>query len=154
VAGFVLDKNPEIIKAHDEAVLEVMAEIEGNFAVARPKSISNMDYRQKWFMPQVKDGYSREHDPHLHTHCVLMNITQWQDKFMGIWTRKILQKDFNKMFGAIYRSKLAEKLKAQGYDINYIKNGEWRLSKVSREMEEEFSKRRKQILREKGQGLN
>jgi len=45
----------------------------------------------------VKDGYSREHDPHLHTHCVLMNITQWQDKFMGIWTRKnSTKKIFNK----------------------------------------------------------
>ena len=151
VAGFVLDKNPEIIKAHDAAVLEVMAEIEENFAVARPNPYQIWT-TGKMVYATVKDGYSREHDPHLHTHCVLMNITQWQDKFMGIWTRKILQKDFNKMFGAIYRSKLAEKLMAQGYDINYIKNGEWRLSKVSREMEWEFSKRREQILREKAKG--
>ena len=36
ITGLVLDKNPEIIKAHDEAVLEVMAEIEKNFSVTRP----------------------------------------------------------------------------------------------------------------------
>ena len=151
VAGLGLDKNPEIIKAHDEAVLEVMAEVEKYFSVARPTAYTQWK-TGKMVYATVKDGYSREHDPHLHTHCVLMNITQWQNKFMGIWTRKILQKDFNKMFGAIYRSKLAEKLMAQGYDINYIKNGEWRLSKVSREMEWEFSKRREQILREKAKG--
>jgi conjugative relaxase-like TrwC/TraI family protein len=151
ITGLVLDKNPEIIKAHDEAVLEVMAEIEKSFAVARPNPNQRWN-TGKMVYATVKDGYSREHDPHLHTHCILMNITQWQDKFMGIWTKKIIQKDFNKMFGAIYRSKLAAKLTENGYNIKYIKNGEWRLDKVSREMEWEFSKRREQILREKNKG--
>ena len=152
IAGLVLDKNPEIIKAHDEAVLEVMAEIEKSFAVARPTAYTQWK-TGKMVYATVKDGYSREHDPHLHTHCILMNITQWQNKFMGISILKILQKDFNKMFGAIYRSKLAAKLTENGYNIKYIKNGEWRLDKVSREMEWEFSKRREQILREKAKGL-
>lgn len=153
ITGLVLEKNLDIIKAHDEAVLEVMKEIEACFAFARPNS------RQQWATGKmcyatIRDGFSREHDPHLHTHVVVMNMTEWRGRIMGLWTRKILQKDFNKAFGELYRCRLGARLYNLGYRITYIKGGEWRLSKISRELEQEFSRRHGQIKSQKEAGLN
>lgn len=151
IVGLVMDNNPAIIWAHDEAVLEVMAEIEKNYSVARPTSITQWR-TGKMCYTTVRDGYSREHDPHLHTHVIVMNVTQHQGKFMGLWTRKILQRDFNKCFGALYRIRMAAKMKDLGYQITYLKNGEWRLAKVSLELEQEFSRRHGQIAAAKTAG--
>jgi len=100
----------------------------------------------------VRDGFSREHDPHLHTHVIVMNITKYKGKFMGLWTREILSKDFNKLWGTIYRNHLASHLKNMGYSITYSKSGEWRLDNISKECEREFSTRRRQIKTAKSQG--
>lgn len=153
IAGLLLDRNPAIVRAHDEAVQEVMKEIEQYFAFARPNP------EQQWTTGKmcyatVRDGFSREHDPHLHTHVVVMNMTEWRGRMMGLWTRKILQKDFNKAFGELYRCRLAERLTSLGYQITYIKNGEWRMNKVSQELESEFSRRRGQIEAEHEAGIN
>ncbi len=153
IAGLLLDKTPDIIRAHDEAVLEVMKEIEKYFAFARPNPDQHWT-TGKMCYATVRDGFSREHDPHLHTHVVVMNMTEWRGRTMGLWTRKILQKDFNKAFGELYRCRLAERLTGLGYQITYIKNGEWRLSKISQELEVEFSKRRGQIEAEHEAGIN
>jgi conjugative relaxase-like TrwC/TraI family protein len=152
IVGLVMDKDPAVIRAHDAAVLAVMQEIEGSYSVARPTAINQWSTGKMVYVT-VRDGYSREHDPHLHTHVIVMNITQHQGKFMGLWTRKILQRDFNKCFGAMYRVHLAAKLKDLGYQINYLKNGEWRLAKVSLELEQEFSRRAEQIAEAKKAGL-
>ena len=153
IAGLLLDKNPEIVKAHDEAVLEVMKEVEKYFAFARPNPAQQWT-TGKMCYTAVRDGFSREHDPHLHTHVIVMNMTEWQGRTMGLWTRKILQKDFNKAFGELYRCKLAAHLTELGYQITYIKNGEWRLSKVSKELEQEFSRRHEQIEVRREAGVN
>lgn len=151
VLGLVMDKNPEIIRAHDAAVQEVMADIEKFYTVARPDPRRQVT-TGKMCWAAVRDGFSREHDPHLHTHVVVMNLTELDGKVMGLWTRKILQREFNQLFGAIYRQKLGHKLTALGYKVEYVKNGEWRLAKVSKELEAEFSKRREQIEEEKEAG--
>ncbi len=152
IVGLLIDKNPEIIKAHDEAVLEVMKEVEKYFAFARPNP------KQQWTTGKmcytaIRDGFSREYDPHLHTHVVVMNMTEWRGRVMGLWTRKILQKDFNKAFGELYRCRLATRLSDLGYQITYIKTGEWRLSKVSKELEQEFSRRHGQIETQRKAGV-
>lgn len=152
ITGLLLDKNPEIIKAHDEAVLEVMKEVEQYFAFARPNP------KQQWSTGKmcytaIRDGFSREHDPHLHTHVVVMNMTEWRGRVMGLWTRKILQKDFNKAFGELYRCRLGARLSGLGYRITYIKTGEWRLSTVSKELEQEFSRRHGQIEAQREAGV-
>jgi conjugative relaxase-like TrwC/TraI family protein len=144
ITGLVLDKNPEVIRAHDETILAVMAEVEKHFTVARPNPTQQWSTGKMCYVT-VRDGFSREYDPHLHTHVIVMNMTEWQGRTMGLWTRKILQRDFNKAFGELYRCKLAARLTDLGYRVSYIKNGEWRLDKVSRELEQEFSRRHAQI---------
>ncbi|MDD5688515.1 MAG: MobF family relaxase [Elusimicrobia bacterium] len=151
IAGLVSDKDPLIIQEHDQAVLDTMKEIEENHSVARPTSRTSW-HTGKMIYVTARDGFSREHDPHLHTHVVVMNLTKHKDKIMGLWSREILNRDFNKLWGAVYRTNLANRLKAKGYNITYTKNGEWRLDKVSLTAEVEFSTRRKQILEAEANG--
>jgi len=151
IAGLVTDKDPIITQEHDQAVLDTMKEIEANHSVARPTP------RTKWHTGKMiyvtaRDGFSREHDPHLHTHVIVMNLTKWKGKVMGLWSREILNHDFNKLWGAVYRTNLANRLKAKGYEITYTKKGEWRLDKISLAAEKEFSTRRKQILKAEASG--
>jgi ATP-dependent exoDNAse (exonuclease V) alpha subunit len=93
----------------------------------------------------VRDGFNREHEPHLHTHVVVMNLTAYGDKIMALDGRKIMRHDFNKVWGAMYRAKLAAHLREAGYSVSYTKKGELRLDSVSLEVEREFSTRAAQI---------
>ena len=147
VQGLVY-KDKNIIEAHDRAVYETMKEIEESHSFSRPTSSESIESNKMLFVT-IRDGFSREHDPHLHTHCIVMNMTEQNGKFTALDMKKIFNGDFNKTFGAIYRQKLASKLNSLGYSISYTKKGEWRLDIIPKEMEEEFSKRHKQIIQAK-----
>jgi ATP-dependent exoDNAse (exonuclease V) alpha subunit len=101
----------------------------------------------------VRDGFNREHEPHLHTHVVVANLTQYGDKMMALDGRQIMRQDFNKMWGAMYRANLASYLKEAGHSVSYTKKGELRLDSVSLEVEREFSKRAAQIEAAMKEGL-
>ena len=147
VQGLVF-KDKNVIEAHDKAVYETMKEIEESHSFSRPTANESIESKKMLFVT-IRDGYSREHDPHLHTHCIVMNMTENNKKFTALDMKKIFNGDFNKTFGAIYRQKLAAKLHSLGYSISYTKKGEWRLDIIPKEMEEEFSTRHKQILKAK-----
>lgn len=153
IAGLVVDKDPQLIKCHDNAVRETMREIEEHYSMAHPKD--SMEVKSEGILwVAVKDGFSREHDPHLHTHCVVANITKYKNKFMALRTRKMMQRDFNRMWGTYYRMSLARQVRKLGYSISYLKSGEWRIDKISQSCEKEFSTRRQQIVKEKSKGLS
>ena len=147
VQGLVF-KDKNVIEAHDKAVYETMKEIEESHSFSRPTANESIESKKMLFVT-IRDGYSREHDPHLHTHCIVMNMTENNKKFTALDMKKIFNGDFNKTFGAIYRQKLAAKLYSLGYSISYKKKGEWRLDIIPKELEEEFSTRHKQILKAK-----
>ena len=156
VAGLLTGRDPSIIASHDRAVLETMREVE-RYCAGTQKYIDgeikqvktgNMAY------VTVRDGFNREHDPHLHTHVVVMNLTSYGDKIMALDGRQVMRYDFNKMWGAMYRAKLAANLKEAGHSVSYTKKGELRLDSVSLEVEREFSKRRAEIVAAKEGGLS
>lgn len=151
IAGLMTDKDPRIIEAHDLAVLETMREIESTHAYTR---LTKTDKRYSGNMAfvTVRDGFNREHEPHLHTHVVVMNMTSTEGKILALDGREIMFQDFNKFWGGMYRAKMASRLKELGYSLTYLKNGEWRVNSVSLELEQNLSTRRQQILAEKSQG--
>lgn len=151
VAGLVTIRDPKITEAHDKAVLDTMREIEEFSAGTQPKAGQHVK-TGNLLWASVRDGFSREHDPHIHTHVVLMNMTKHGNKIMALDGRAIMTRDFNKMWGAVYRNRLAGNLKEAGYAISYTKKGEWRLDTVSHELEVAFSQRRGQILALKEKG--
>ncbi len=87
---------------------------------------------------------SRELDPHLHTHCLIMNCTQGPD---GKW-RTISNKAFyqNKiLLGQIYRNELAIECRKLGYEIELHPKELFEIKGYTREQIEGFSKRHEQI---------
>ncbi|OGS18487.1 MAG: hypothetical protein A3J83_05065 [Elusimicrobia bacterium RIFOXYA2_FULL_40_6] len=151
VASLVTHCNPDLTEAHDQAVQDTMRELEKQ-AHGRPDN-KHKEYTGKMCWVSVRDGFSREHDPHLHTHCIIMNMTRLANgKFTSLDGTKIIRADVYRMLDSMYKLNLAKRLKDLGYDITYFKNGEWKLDIVPAALEDAFSNRRKQILASKKLG--
>jgi len=151
VAGLVTDKDPAILAAHEQAVAATMRELEAYFAYAQPKAGENVHTGKMVYVTST-DGFSREHDPHIHTHVVVPNLTENKGRFMALRMHEIFREDFVKLGGVLYRQHLAENYRKQGREIAYTKSGEWRDVTISHEVEREFSTRHEQIVAEKVKG--
>ncbi len=144
----LVEGDERILKAHREAVSEALAFLEGHAARTRETRQGQTE--------QVKTGNllvarfdhdtSRELDPQLHTHCVVLNATRREDGEYRSLDNELLFR--NKMLaGALYRAELADRLRGLGYEIEVQKkNGEFELVGFTREQIEAFSLRRQQIL--------
>ncbi len=88
---------------------------------------------------------SRNLDPQLHTHAVVANMVQGEDRKWRTMVDDGLFK--GKMtIGAIYRAELAQGLQDLGYGIEKTHpDGRFEIAGVSREVIEEFSTRRSEI---------
>jgi conjugative relaxase-like TrwC/TraI family protein len=88
---------------------------------------------------------SRELDPHLHTHALLMNLTQ---AVSGKWYANDNDLIFQnkKHLGTIYQACLAAEVERLGYEIEPRPHGTFEIKGYKRENLVEFSKRRMQIL--------
>lgn len=144
-------RDPRLLEAHDLAVLETMREIERHCAGTQPRAGEHVKTGNLAYVA-ARDGFNRDHEPHLHTHVVAMNMTAYKGKVLAVDGKQIMTRDFNKMWGAMYRAKLAAHLKEQGYSISYTKKGEMRLDAVSLDLEREFSGRRAAIVAAKEGG--
>ncbi len=151
VAALLTVRDPRLLEAHDLAVLETMREIELHCAGTKPTRDTAVKTGNLAYVT-ARDGFNRDHEPHLHTHVVVMNMTAHAGKVLAVDGKQIMTRDFNKMWGAMYRAKLAAHLKERGYSISYTKKGEMRLDAVSLELEQEFSGRRAAIVAAKERG--
>jgi conjugative relaxase-like TrwC/TraI family protein len=88
---------------------------------------------------------SRELDPHLHTHSLVMNITQAEN---GKWYANDNDLIFQnkKHLGTIYQAYLAAEVNRLGYEIEPRPHGMFEIKGYKLENLIEFSKRRMQIL--------
>jgi conjugative relaxase-like TrwC/TraI family protein len=141
----------KIIEAHNEAVSETMRMIEEKYSYAHPRADQDVKSTGMCWA-QVNDGFNREHDPHLHTHAVVFNLTEYQGKFMSLRPRELFQHEVNQFCGAYYRQTLAGKIKKLDLSVSYLKGGEFRLNLITGEQEKEFSTRHNQITKAKSNG--
>lgn len=83
---------------------------------------------------------NRELNPHLHSHCVVMNMTQLPN---GEWQRLTDENlYYNKiLLGHIYRNELALQCQKLGYSIEAHPKGLFEIKGYTREQIEAFSKR-------------
>ena len=134
-----------IIKAHDKAVTKAI-ELAEQRAQARKKEngITMVENTGNLVVAKFRHETSREKDPQLHTHAVVLNMTQRSD---GQW--RALKNDeiikMTKYLGAMYRAELAAELAKQGYNIRHERDGMFELGHISREQLEGFSQRSAQI---------
>jgi conjugative relaxase-like TrwC/TraI family protein len=129
-------------EAHRNAVRNVLDLIESRYAITRVK-------RQRvqsgnLVMALWHHDTTRELDPHLHTHCLIMNATQNGD---GQW-QTVSNEGFyyNKMLlGRMYRQELALECQRLGYDIETHPQELFEINGYRREQIMAFSKRHEQI---------
>lgn len=96
---------------------------------------------------------TRDLDPHLHTHCVVMNVTQRDD---GQW--RSLHNDAiyrqQKLLGMVYQHNLALELMKLGYQVEAKQHGQFEIAGYEKKDLDSFSKRRQQILAEAGENAS
>lgn len=149
----LVGKDNNVILAHDIAVQKAIDETE-KYAQTRKKinKKSFVENTKNLIVAKFRHETNREADPQLHTHAVVLNLTQRED---GEW--RALKNDqiikSTKFLGAVYRAELAKQLQKLGYELRHERDGMFELAHISREQIKEFSKRSTQIeniLVEKG----
>lgn len=132
--------------AHENAVKEALRYVETNFSQARQtkNGITEKINTGNLVIAKFQHSTSRELDPQLHHHCVLMNITQRQD---GQWRALSNEKLYeNKMLiGQVYRNELSKNLKDLGYEIKSDSKGLFEVQGVDQKILDHFSQRKEQI---------
>lgn len=143
----------DIIRAHDRAVQRTIAAAEER-AQARKKvnGKSHVEHTGNLIVAKFRHETSREQDPQLHTHAIVLNITKRSD---GEW--RALKNDeiikATRYLGSVYNAELAAELQNLGHQLRFGRDGNFELAHVSREQLEAFSARSAQVeerLAEKG----
>ncbi|MGL4964731.1 MAG: MobF family relaxase [Inquilinus sp.] len=140
-----LGGDERIISAHDLAVARALEHAEER-AQARAKLAgrSQTEVTGNLAIAKWRHETSREQDPQLHTHAVVMNFTRRSD---GQW--RALKNDeivkSTKYLGAVYRTELAAELQKIGYELRHDPGGTFELAHISRQQIEAFSRRSRQV---------
>lgn len=135
----------EIVKAHDRAVAKALEAAE-TLAQARQKTNgkTRLETTGNLVIGKFRHETSREQDPQLHTHALVMNLTQRSD---GQW--RALKNDqiikSTRYLGSIYNNELAAELQKIGYGLRFERDGNFELAHIDRKQIEGFSKRTTQI---------
>ncbi|WP_338337944.1 MobF family relaxase (plasmid) [Xanthomonas citri pv. bilvae] len=132
----------DVTAAHDRAVTRALEQVE-RLAEAR-KKVKGKSYRERtgnMVIGKFRHEMSRAKDPQLHTHSVVLNMTQRAD---GAW-RALSNEDIFRVqheVDALYKAELARGLQALGYAIRMVDDqGNFELDHISRDQIEAFSAR-------------
>ena len=136
-----------VIEAHNVAVTVALRYLEATTAQARIKQEgkSAIETTGNWIIARFTHDTSRELDPQLHTHAVVINATQRAD---GEWRALSSKEIFRaKMVGgAIYRAELARALQRLGYEVEVgHRDGRFEVRGFTQEQLRHFSQRREEI---------
>ena len=107
-----------LIAAHANAVKAAMAYVERHAAATRIRTDGGVERQttDNLVIASFRHDTSRAQDPQLHTHNVIMNMTQDADgNWRSLEPRALYQ--LQKAIGAVYRQELAVGVRALGYGI-------------------------------------
>ena len=152
------EKAKALREAHEKAVAKILDKIEDKFtqtrvtAEGKTKRVDTDNLAIAKFTHEtarpVKSEEGVRVDPSLHTHAVLMNMTETNDEKWRALEAKILFENGNYIkLGMNYRNELAANLKELGYDIRVtdVQKGFFELKHIDDKLIEEFSKRSEQL---------
>ncbi|CAN5419829.1 hypothetical protein BH10PSE19_BH10PSE19_00020 [soil metagenome] len=159
----LLGEDSRILGAIHRATDNTLGQIERACAQARTTKygITQYENTKNLVVAKFLHDISREADPQLHVHCVVMNMTKRNDgrwrslasqagRYNGDVSGEIngfierVRHDRNH-YGAIFRAELAYELKQLGYTTTKTKNGLFEIEGVSQKTIDAYSKRAKQI---------
>jgi len=137
--------------AHNAAVSRALQEIERNYAITREGAQGHNSYKTGNILAaRFNHHESRELEPQLHSHCVIMNMTMGKD---GKWRSLEMGEMYrNQLYiGQVYRNELAKEMAKIGYkiDVSDRSKGLFEIAGVKHEIIDEFSTRRKQVIEAK-----
>lgn len=143
-----LYQDVRILALHERAVRIALSELE-NFAETRVRQLGKNESRetQNLVGATFRHDTSRELDPHLHTHCVIMNATfdPVENRWKALQTEGMYRAQ--KFVENLYYHELGKGLRSLGYElVNHARGFE--LKGVPAEVIARFSKRHSQIDRE------
>ena len=143
----LIQKDKRVIQAHDEAVKTALSVLETRYAqtrVRRGPGIREKVQTGNILAATFRHETSREQDPQLHTHCVVINATQIED---GSWRSLSNEEVLNnqKLLGEIYQNELAVQLRKSGYEIEPNGSGQFECKDYDQPLLDLFSTRTQQI---------
>ncbi len=141
----------ELEEAHKQAVLATLTLIERDYATTRVCRDGKVKVINtgNLVVAQFHHDTSRELDPHLHTHCVILNMTEHDNRWYSFRNDDIHA--HRKLLGMIYQNQLAIQVKKLGYEIEPKGHGQFEIKGFSEEQLQSFSKRRQQIKSQLGE---
>lgn len=142
----------EILKAHRQAVTETFSAIEQQLQVRVYRGRESEFFRAEDVVTaNFHHTLSRELDPQLHNHLVIINAARYQGAWRGLYPRKALYEQAMDT-GQLYRESLGTKLQALGHELRGSGDKLWEMARYPREVLSHFSKRRQAI--EESVGVN
>jgi conjugative relaxase-like TrwC/TraI family protein len=134
-------------EAHRTAVNRTLELVQSRYAQTRVRI--NGDRQSittgKLIVAQYHHDTSREKEPQLHTHCVVINTTQLENgKWQSLHADSIWR--HSKLIGQIYQNELACEVQRLGYEIEPRAHGQFELKGYTTQQLKAFSTRRQQIV--------
>jgi conjugative relaxase-like TrwC/TraI family protein len=142
----LVQEDDRVQEIHAAAVATALSVLEKRYAQTR---ISTDKGRQRITTGNLiaavfPHDTSRELEPQLHSHCVVINATQLPDEqWRSFSNEEVVQNQ--KLLGQIYQNELAHGLKQLGYEIEPKAHGQFEIAGYSPELLGAFSTRRHQI---------
>lgn len=135
-----------VVTAHDRAVAAALEQAEALAQTRRKvQGVSQRERTGNLVIAKYRHELSRARDPQLHTHAVLLNLTQRAD---GAW-RALANEDLfhaRKAIDGVYQVELARELQALGYVVRVVDaQGNFELDHFTRAQVEAFSARGQSI---------
>ncbi|WP_443971452.1 MobF family relaxase [Sphingobium sp. CR28] len=136
-----------VVEAHEKAVTAALSYVEEH-ALTRHRVDGEVTERTtgRLVWARFTEHASRELDPHLHTHVVVMNITDVGDraKKVSLETRVMFAEQMTA--GQVYRNELAHLLRERGYNIDFDpRRGLFEIRGVPKDLIAHMSRRAEQI---------
>lgn len=133
----------ELLGAHQQAVTSALQYVQAELAAYRStQDGETVSVRsQNVVAARFDHDLSRELDPQLHTHCVLLNLTQRPDgEWRALDAHALYEQQ--KLLGVLYRTELAKRVQELGYGIRRThQDGRFELTHITRQQVEAFSTR-------------
>lgn len=138
----------DVREAHNTAVKEALAHIEKSYLQTRLSvngKVIRLQTDNAVFATFTHD-VSRELDPQLHTHAVLINATKTPHGWRSIANEKLIDRSAIMEGGMAYRMALARELTGLGFALQQHRDPRlFEVDGIPSELMEEFSKRSSQI---------
>jgi conjugative relaxase-like TrwC/TraI family protein len=134
-----------VVAAHDQAVKSVLSEMEEQFSQTRVRTEQGQIKvsTDNLLVGIFRHETSREQDPQLHSHALVMNCTQLNNGQWRSLSNELIV-HHSKFLGQVYQNELAHQLSECGYEIEQRDNGQFELKGYT-QLLDTFSTRRQQI---------